>query len=278
MSMDTTQPGASPLYVSDILSSLNQLAPLSWIKNVGPGDNVGLLAGSGWTPVTGILCALDISLETIREAVSVGAQLLVSHHPLTFGLTSVTDRTAAGRHVLSLAQCGLSAICLHTNWDAAPFGVNDALATAVGLKPPFEFLDGSYLHTDGRTYGMGRIGTLPSALSARDLALSVKAALGCTGVRLVAGSRPITRVAVCSGSGGSLWDAAVKSGCDAYITGDIKHHMFLEAATMDMTLIDAGHFATENISIPRLVNYLRETHPLVSVHLSQVTTEPAEWL
>ena len=264
--------------VSDILAVLEAFAPARWAEQVYSGDNVGLLAGRHDAEVTCVMAALDVTDSVIEEAKKKGAQLIVTHHPVTFGQRSITSVSHSGRILLSLIENRMAAICMHTNWDAAPGGINDLLARTVGLVGTLDILGSAFTDHDGRRYGLGRVGHLPNPLSAQTLAGAVKTALGCCGVRFVDGGRPCHFVAVGSGSSGSQWPDVLRHGCDTFITGDVKYHLFVEAMQAGVTLIDAGHFPTEHIIVAPVAAMLRDKLPGLMVLESTVEEEPAIWL
>ena len=146
-------------------------------------DNAGFLVGRGERLVNRILVALDITEPVIEEAISYGAQLIVAHHPVIWGgAKTVTDQSPTGRKLLLMVEHGIAAICAHTNLDAVEEGVNDALAIQLGLA------DIGQLHQEGvdeqgRPYGIGRIGTVPTQ-SLYDFALTVNQLLGANVIRL----------------------------------------------------------------------------------------------
>ncbi|NMA25444.1 MAG: Nif3-like dinuclear metal center hexameric protein, partial [Clostridiales bacterium] len=117
--------------VKDILRMLEDFAPVRLKMDF---DNVGLLVGYAEDQVDRILISLDITEEVIAEAIGENAQLIVSHHPIFFTVNSVTDGDGTGRKITTLLANHISAICMHTNLDAAAGGVNDALAETAGLK------------------------------------------------------------------------------------------------------------------------------------------------
>ena len=119
--------------VSDVFAFLNQLAPVEYAMSY---DNVGLLVGDGDAHVSRILVALDITDAVICEAVKIGAELIVSHHPVIFEpMKRIVAGDITANHVIALLQNRISAICMHTNLDAARGGVNDMLAGV--LSPVF---------------------------------------------------------------------------------------------------------------------------------------------
>ena len=207
-------------------------------------DNAGFLVGRSETEVTGVLVCLDIDLAVIREAKELGVQLIVAHHPVIFTpVRTITDETPVGERLLQLAESGLCAICAHTNLDAAQDGVNDVLAQTLGLSQIIH-LSQSGVDRQGRPYGIGRVGQITdTALTdATRFAAFVKERLHAGCVRVHNAGRPVGLVAVGGGSCGSMLADAVAAGCDTFVTSDIKHDVFLDAADWGINLIDAGHF------------------------------------
>jgi dinuclear metal center YbgI/SA1388 family protein len=235
-------------------------------------DNPGFLVGNGEREVTRVLAALDITDEVIDEAAAFGAELIVSHHPIFFSLKSVTADSLIGRRVLRLAEEKIATVCMHTNLDAAHGGVNDALAEKLGLTN-IEPLELSGTDADGNFYGIGRVGTLPSPMPLADFLAMTKSALG-TGLRYCEGGKTVSRVAVCGGSGSDYLELVQAKGCDTFVTADVKYDPFLNAKHMGINLIDADHFATENVVVPVLCRWLSEQFPELEVRASERHAKP----
>ena len=248
----------------DILKYMESLAPtymkMDW-------DNVGLLCGSEDTPVTKVLVALDPFLHVCQEAIHWGAELVVTHHPLIFQpLTAVTDSNEVGRCVQLLCQQGISAINAHTNLDCAPGGVNDILANALGLEN-IQIIDPIGIDANGAPYGLLRRGEIAEQ-PLEDFLSEVQVALGCSGLRYT-GSRPVRRVAVGGGACAGDLMAAVKAGCDTFVTADIKYNNFRDAQYLGINLIDAGHFPTENPAVVALAEKIAAAFPDITVKISE---------
>ena len=250
--------------VRDIYDLLASKAP---VEKKLDFDNVGLLVGRYGREVRRVLAALDITDEVIQEAAGLGADLIVSHHPLFFELRSVTDGTWTGERALTLAENRIAAICMHTNLDAARGGVNDALLSAVGCTYAGEL--------DPETM-IGRVG-VRSETPLADFLAEIKASLGCAGLRYHDAGHPVHKVAVCGGSGGGEVALAHAAGCDTYVTADIKYDPFLEAKHLGMNLIDADHFCTENVVVPVLQDWITEAFPEVEVVTSSVHGQTARF-
>ena len=251
--------------VQDILRFVETLAPRSMKMD---WDNVGLLCGSRSTPVTKILVALDPFEHVCQEAADMGAQLLVTHHPIIFqAMKAVTDETSIGRGIMQLCRHGISAVNAHTNLDCAPGGVNDTLAKALGLTD-IAVVNPSGTDEAGNEWGLLRSGvTAECALP--DFLAHVKQALRCEGLRYVSGGKAVRKVAVGGGScAGAMLDA-LDAGCDTFVTADVKYNQFWDAKELGLNLIDAGHFHTENPVVAVLAEKIAAAFPEVEVKISE---------
>ena len=230
--------------VQQILGLLQAVAPpalaLDW-------DNVGLLVDAG-TPVDGVLTTLDITPAVVREAVENDCQLIVSHHPVIFH--PIKSLHADDVPAL-LMKNGISAICMHTNLDAAPGGVNDTLCDILGIA------------AEGResfAEGCGRIGTtMPTTVEA--LAKFCADTLH-SGVKYVNGQKPVTCLAEVSGGGGSYLQEAIDLGADCLVTGEAAHHIALLAKEKGVGLVVAGHWGTEHAIADVLAVPIPELRPM----------------
>lgn len=251
--------------VNDILAYIETIAPrymkMDW-------DNVGLLCGSKDRPVTKILVALDPFAHVCREAAQIGAELIVTHHPLIFRpISSVTDADEVGRSIMFLCKNDISAINAHTNLDCAPGGVNDRLAVVLGLTD-IRVIDPMGTDEQGRQWGLLRCGEVETQPLGQFLS-TVKESLGCEGLRYVDGGKPVRKVAVGGGAcAGELMDA-LRAGCDTFVTGDVKYNGFWDARAVGMNLIDAGHFYTEDPIVAVLAEKLAATFPDIQVEISK---------
>jgi len=253
--------------VIEVYHVINEFAPFEIQMEF---DNAGFLVGRGGAEVDRILVSLDITEQVIEEATSIGAQLIVAHHPVLFHpARSVTDGDVTGRKLLALAESGIAAICVHTNLDAVWMGVNDCLAQALRLS------EVGQLHPDGedregRPYGIGRVGTAHNpGLSAGEYAKFVQSALYAHSVRFVDCGKPVHRVAVGGGACGNLLQDVIRTGCDTFVTSDLRYHEFLDASDLGVNIMDAGHFATEHVVCTPLAQRLSASLPSVNITVSQ---------
>ena len=222
--------------VQQVLEILEQIAPpelaCSW-------DNVGLLVDAG-RPVTSIMTALDITADVVRDAAESRCELIVSHHPVIF---DPLRRVTAEDVPAMLLQNGISAICMHTNLDAAPGGVNDVLADLLRIENRRDFAD-----------NCGRIGTLNVPTTAQQLA-------------------------EVSGAGGSYLQQAIDEGADCLVTGEAAHHIAILAKQKGVGLVVAGHWGTEHPVVFALADALTERLPKeVTVAPSLADVDPYSYL
>ena len=226
-------------------------------------DNVGLLVDAG-RPVTKIMTALDITPAVVAEAAAAGCELIAAHHPVIF---DPLKTVAADDVPALLLQSGISAVCMHTNLDAAPGGVNDVLAGLLGLGTD----------TEPIAEGCGRLGTLAAPTTVAALAARCARELG-PGVRFVEAARPVQRLAVVSGAGGSFLPECIARGADCLVTGEAAHHIALLAKQKGIGLIAAGHWATEHPIAAALAAYLNEHLPGIAAAPARTDTDPFAYL
>lgn len=230
--------------VGDVYRFIDKLAPFATQDGF---DNSGLLVGGMEATVSKIAVCLDITRKVAEEAAMRGAELIVSHHPLIFHKLSTVE---IHNPINILIKNDINAICAHTNVDMAKGGISDMMLELLDIKGETTVLEP--VHKNG--IGYGRIVKLDFAADAASLAAMCKKAFHCNTVRYYDSGRVIKTVGVCSGAGGSEDDVAnaAGKGCDALITGDVKHSGFIEAMNRGITVIDAGHFHTENIICGKL--------------------------
>ena len=228
--------------VKDVYDLIDHVAPF---ETQMESDNSGFLVGSASQCVDSILFALDVTPAVIDEAVSLGAQLIVTHHPLMFApVHAMTDDTYEGRMIRRLIRENISLISAHTNLDQASGGINDTLAELCGL-------------TDVAGDGFFRCGLLPSPLSASAFAAELRHRLHGE-VRLMGPADAVVRkVGLCSGGGSDFWTCAAEAGCDAFVSGEIRHHHALAMADSRIVGFECGHFGTEEPGIRALASALQ---------------------
>lgn len=240
------------LKCKDIASVIERLAPkalaYSW-------DNVGLLCGDSEQEVSRVLLTLDLDIGVVEEAVRVGAQMIISHHPIMFDpVNKITEQTVEGRLLRALIKNDISFYAAHTNLDVAKGGLNDLLAEKVGLKN-IEVLE----YTDDNGEGIGRTGDLDTPIPLSSLLEKIKKVLGAKFLRYSGDEDGmVSRIALNTGGGTSLIEAALSKNADVFITGDYKYSQIRHCVENGMKVIDVGHYDTEFIVCELLQKYLSE--------------------
>jgi dinuclear metal center YbgI/SA1388 family protein len=238
--------------VNDVIEELFSWAPRGLAEE---WDNVGLQVGYPFWPVKKAVVSLDVTPVTLAFALEVKADIVISHHPLIFthltclNLNETTARLLAGflRHEISVCS-------MHTNLDAARGGVNDCLASLLGIEHTEPLLANS----ENMDAGLGRIGVLPQPISRKEFLNKISSVLQKTCLA-TAGSihGRIDRVALCSGSGSSLFQEAAKRGAQCFVSAEIKHSTAREAEAQGILVVDAGHFETERPIVYEVEKFLK---------------------
>ena len=207
--------------VQDVIRALEDFAPLPLQESY---DNAGLQTGLTEAEVSGVLLCLDVTEDVIREALELGCNMIVSHHPLIFhALKQLTDADAVQRNVRLAVQNDIAIYSAHTNLDAAVDGVNYMMAERLGLvdvvlMQPRQVAVDTPLKAQTVQAGSGVIGYLPEGEDSLAFLQRVKQAFGVECLMhnelLV---RPIESVAICGGAGDFLLDDALKAGADALV-------------------------------------------------------------
>ena len=260
--------------LSEVVDILESLWPSSGAEE---WDAPGLVVGSPDHMVSSVHLMVDATLDSIAEAVHVGADLIVAHHPLLLrGVTTVAESTYKGRVIADLIRGGVALYAAHTNADVVPTGTSAQLANLLELTDQVTLTESV---TPG--HGLGRVGTLPSPMSLYELAVKVGEFLPQTAVGpVVAGDAEsmVSRVSVCAGAGDSLLDNPAVLSSDVYITSDLRHHPASEAREQAAlaggpSLINISHFAAEWLWLDQAAAELAKATGL-SVTVSDVNTDP----
>ena len=259
--------------IKEVLSALERFAPLplqeSW-------DNAGLQVGLTETEVSGALLCLDVNERIVDEAIRKGCNLIVSHHPLLFrGLKTISDLTDVQRTVMKVIENHLCVISMHTNMDNAKGGVNYRIAEKLGLSDVRFFAS---KQVDGIEAGSGVTGLLPEPIAADDFVLAVKKAFGveCAMCNELL-RRPVRQVAICGGAGDFLLDEALKTGADAFITGEMHYHQYF-GYEQKIQICVIGHYQSEQFTTEVFQTIIQEACPGVKALIAETNTNPILYL
>lgn len=238
-------------------------------------DNAGFLLGDSVAKYTGALVALDLTPAVIDEAIGLGANLIVTHHPFIFsGLKRITDRSESGRMVMALVRNGISVYAAHTNLDNVPWGVSGVLAQKLKLMN-YRVLKGTQVND----IGAGIVGELTRVTKAGYFLLRVKRLLKQPTLRTSPfdPKKRIQRVALCGGSGAPFIGDAMAADADIYITADLKYHDF-QRGEGRIILVDAGHYETEQFAKEIISHAISEKFSNFACRISESQTSLVRYI
>lgn len=247
--------------IKEIYDYIDKIAPFETAMDF---DNCGLMVGDYDDEFKKVILALDVTDSVIDEAVCLGADLVITHHPIIFNPVKKINSKST---LYKLVKSGIYCIAAHTNLDIANGGVNTALAEAIGLK--------NIKSTDTECM---YIGEYAQPVATREFAEKVRNALNCNGVRFTNIDKEIKTVAVSSGAGGGSIYAAAALGADAFVTGEIKHHEIMDSVRLNIVVVDAGHYKTEDIVFKPLITKLKEQFPDIEFIKSKTFTDTVDYL
>jgi len=257
--------------VDDIALFLDHFAPPTLAES---WDNVGLLIGHRQQPVERLMTCLTVTPASAAEAIAAGANLIVSHHPLPFrALKRLTSDTSEGRILLELIAARVAIFSPHTAFDSAIQGINQRLADGLQLVDVAPLVP-----ADEPGQGAGRAGRLSKPSSLLELSERVKTLLSIDNLQFV-GDRdaPLAKVGVACGSAGEFLGPAQAAGCQCLVTGEVRFHTALEAESLGMSLVLAGHFASERFAVEQLADVLAAEFPSIKTWASQQEKDPIQW-
>ncbi|MDR2598956.1 MAG: Nif3-like dinuclear metal center hexameric protein [Oscillospiraceae bacterium] len=254
--------------IGELYDYLDKIAPFN---NQSKTDNSGLIVGDRNTEVKRILVCLDVTNKVVVEAVEKGIDLIIAHHPLMYRPIS---KISSFDPLHALVKNNINLIAVHTNLDVAAGGVVDLMLKKFGF--PGSDIPIIPCNPDGTGYG--RITELDSPVSAKDLAEKCKTMFDCTVVRYVDAGKAIKKVGVTSGSANELVELALNEGCDALVCGEVSYNRFLFAADYGISLIEAGHFHTEDIYCDDLVERIKSQFKDIEIEKSVNSVDVCEYV
>jgi dinuclear metal center YbgI/SA1388 family protein len=258
--------------VGDIIKVLEEFAPLNLQESY---DNAGLVVGNKEAPATGVLLALDVTEAVIQEALELGYNTVVTHHPLIFnGLKKINGKSDLERCLILAVKNNLNLYASHTNMDSVRGGVNERMAEKLGLTETM-FLN--VTASGSSEAGLGMVGELPLPISEKTFLTLVKNTFRCERLRHSAlKDRQIKRIALCGGSGASFLTTAIQKGADAFLTGEGKYNDFF-SQTKEILFVDAGHYETEQFTKEIFFELISKNFPTFAVRISTAEANPVHY-
>ena len=254
--------------VNNIINEMELLAP-TYLKE--DFDNVGLMVGDKNKEVKKVLLALDCTLKVIEEAKKENVELIITHHPLIFKRpSSITTDTLQGKKIIELIKNDISLYSSHTNLDSVENGLNDTIVSILG------FDNSKILEKNKRDdkAGLGRIVSLKESIQLEDLISKIKKSLNINNLRVVKGKDKVNKISIINGIGQDFIGKAVALGADCIITGDTTYHFASDYKEMEISILDVGHFASEQITFFNVMENLKEKFKDVEFITSTVEEDP----
>jgi len=259
--------------IREVVDALERFAPLPLQEGY---DNAGLQVGLTEAEVSGALLCLDVTERVVDEAMALGCNLIVSHHPLIFrALKCVSGADEVQRTVIKAIRNGIAVVSMHTNIDNARGGVNFKIADKMGLHG-VRFLDPKTV--GGIECGSGVVGELAGPVAADDFVIMLKRTFDveCVQCNQLL-RRPIKTVALCGGAGAFLLGEAIKAGADAFVTGEMHYHEYF-GHEQEIQIAVIGHYQSEQYTNEIFQSIIREACPGVKTYLTKTNTNPIIYL
>ncbi len=254
------------MLLSEVINIIELVAPLSIQEE---WDNSGLQVCNKEAKVSSVLLCTDISEAVVAEAIAKGCQLIISHHPLLFrGLKTITGHTPQERCVIQAIQHGVAIYSAHTSIDSYLHGVSGRMAEKIGIH------DYRILSATSDGYGLGVIGTLPAAMSFKQLLEQVKEAFHTPVIRYTQPTKHMVQtIALCGGAGSEFAEQAIQQGADVYISADFKYHEFQQADGR-IAILDIGHFESEQYTKEIFNEVLHKQAPELQIYFAESDKSP----
>lgn len=247
-------------------------------------DNSGLNIGNLESEINNIMLTLEITSETVEEAIDKNIDLIISHHPFMFSkVNQILNQDLKGNLIYKLIKNDINVYCMHTSYDVAENGLNDYFVKLMGYKADeildpvgvTEFCDASTKTTVTKEYGLGRIVRLENDLRALDFLQNLKASLRVENIRLVGDPMAtIESFAVVTGSGAEYFQMCKEKNVDLLITGDMKYHQAIDSKELGVMVADFGHFGTEDIFAESIIDFIKSISEDIKVSKSNIYLNP----
>ncbi len=259
------------MLIKEVMDYLETIAP----KNLAESwDNVGLLVGDKNKEISKVLLALDVTDEVVDEAIKLNANLIVTHHPLIFkAVKTINTDDFVGNTIIKLIKNDIAVYTLHTNLDSGQGGTNDVLADILEMKNKSVLLPSEL----DENCGLGRYGEIAETTVENLLKFMkntnkfdyINYSLDNGGI-----DKQVKKVGLCTGSVmDSLIYKSKTLGCDVYVTGDVTYHTAQIAKRIGITIIDVGHYCSENIVFESLETKLKQEFNNINIETSQVNAQ-----
>ena len=258
------------MILQDIINIIESVAPLSYQES---WDNSGLQVGDRNAEIHEALLTVDVTESVVDEAISLGCDLIVSHHPLIFrGLKQLTGATPQERCVMKALRHNIAIYSAHTSMDSYLHGVSGRMAEKLGICD-YRILIPSVSHAEA---GLGVIGDLLQPMDNEEFVAFVARVFATpnTSLRWVEGScKQVRKVAICGGAGAEFVEQAIAQGADAFVSADFKYHE-LQNAYQRITVVDMDHWVSEHFTREIFEQLLS---PYISTRIARADMSPVKY-
>ncbi len=256
----------------DIARIIEEFAPLKYQASY---DNSGFTVGNPEREVEGVMLAVDVTEEVVAEAIEAGVNMIITHHPIIFTpIKRLMSQSYVERCVEAAIKNDIILYAAHTNLDSTPEGMSWRVGEILGLKN-MQVLSSS---SQDEGVGYGVVGELESSVDMEEYIKYVGKRLNCRALRYSdLSSSECRRVAVCTGSGGSLMGSVSGLGVDLYVTSDLKYNDFMTPSG-EYTVVDVGHYESEYCVIEILFDILSKKMINFAVRKSSAMRNPINYI
>ena len=259
--------------IREVVDALERFAPLPLQEDF---DNAGLQVGLTEADMSGALLCLEVTEAVVDEAIALGCNLIVAHHPLIFHrLSHIGDSTFVERCVMKAIQAGVTIVAMHTNMDNARGGVNFKIAEKMELDDVDFFVRKEGMPVE---CGSGVMGTLRKPMCSCEFFEMLKLRFG---VECIMANEPLERnihkVAICGGAGAFLLDDAIRAGADAFVTGEMHYHEFFDHE-QQIQIAVIGHYESEQFTSEVFRDIIEGECPGAKCYISRTYTNPIHYV
>jgi dinuclear metal center YbgI/SA1388 family protein len=264
------------MQLSHLIDLLHNIAPPHFQEDY---DNAGLIVGDASMDIKGVLVCLDAIEAVVDEAIDLGCNVIVAHHPIVFrALKKLNGSNYIERTVIKAIKNDIAIFAIHTNLDNMFIsGVNTKIAEKIGLADVAILMPKPDIIYNNNTVGAGVIGVMPNIMETHDFLQHLKNAMSLETFRHTPICKAkISKVALCGGSGGFLLNEAKKQRADIFITADYKYHEFFDADGQ-IIIADIGHFESEKFTIELLYDLIINNFSTFAAHCTKIITNPIKY-
>jgi dinuclear metal center YbgI/SA1388 family protein len=263
--------------IKEIYDYLHSVAPFQYQEGY---DNAGLIVGDPEMECTGVITCLDSTESVIDEAIAMGANLVVAHHPIVFkGLKRFNGNNYIEKALIKAIKNDIAIIAIHTNLDnVIANGVNERIAKRIGLTNISPLAIKNDIDQSRGAVGSGVVGDLSPGKKEMNFLMDLKTNMKVKTLKYTnLLNVEVSKVAVCGGVGSFLLQDAIRAGAQVFVTSDYKYHEFFDA-NEQIVIVDIGHYESEQFTIDLLQELISRNFSTFAAHCTKINTNPVNYL